>query len=305
MSAESWQFAIETLPERPVQQAGLLLGVRQVTGEILIPVALVLDLATDEFVRVPGLPREPRAGVLCMARDGSQILFLSPGHGEDGALCLHTLATSHQTWYHNPGSEQPQAAALAPDGRQIATLNTGEDPDDDDDNAGLSLINLIDVATQQTRRMWSTSGGWSQESTITWSPDGTFLAATYLNPEEELATVVIEVATGTEIARYDSAQILGSPNSTWRGDHELIYLDNEWQILVADLDTGTERVLGQVLSPPLAVIGDRYIDRAWEAPSGTAGLLSTRLDGEPQPFITIHSSVVIETCDIAMTPSGP
>ena len=248
MPAESWQFAIETLPERPVQQAGVLLSVTHAAGSL----ALVLDLATDEFVRVPGLPRGPRAQALCMARDGSQIIVLSPEHGTDGALCLHTLATGHQTWFHTPTGEQFVAAARAPDGHQIVALCTADDPDNHDDyedSPGLSLINVIDVATHQTRRMWQTSGGCSQESTIAWSPDGTLLAATYFDPEQELASVVINAATGTEIARYPGARILGSPSSTWHDDHDLIYLDTDFQILVADLDARAQLVLGQVDSP--------------------------------------------------------
>ena len=304
MLAESWQFAIETLPERPVRRAGVLLSVTHGVGSL----ALVLDLATDEFVRVPGLPRGPRAQALCISRDGSQIIVLSPEHGTDGALCLHTLATGHQTWFHTPPGEQLVAAALAPDGHQIVALCTADDPDNDDDyedSPGLSLINVIDIATHQTRRMWQTSGGNSQESSIAWSPDGTLLAATYFNPDEDLASVVIKASTGTEIARYPGARILDSTNSTWHGDHDLIYLDADFQILVADLDARAQRVLGQVCSLPLAVINHYYIHHTFDAPSGTAGLLATRFEAEPQPFITIHSSTAIHTCDVANSDVTP
>lgn len=306
MPAKSWQFAIETLPERPVQQAGMLLGVKPYDGKVIEPIALVLDLATDEFVRVPGLAREGAGTVSCLARDGSRLVVLSPAHGDNGALCLHALATGQQTWYPNMEGERIHATALSPHGHQIATLSTGDDPaHPDDEDASAALINLIDITTGQTNRLWWNSGGWSLESTVSWSPDGTLLAATFLDPEDERATVVIEVDTGIEVARYERAMTLSSANGAWRGNHELIYLDEGFRILVANLDTGAERVIRQMGSAPIALIGDRYLEHAPSFGPGTAGLLSTAIrDRESEPFITIHSPVVITTCDIAVDLAG-
>jgi len=304
MSAESWQFAIETLTERPVQRAGLLLGFIQATG----PVTIVLDLATDEFVRVPGLPQEPRSEALCIARDGSQIVVLSPNWGAGGALCLHTLATGHQTWYPNLPGEQTHASALAPDGSQIVTLSTTrddvDDTDDEDDeyedeDFSASVVNLIDLTTGQTQRLWWNAGGWSQESAISWSPDGKFVAATFLDMAEEFVSVVIDVAAGIEIARFDRALIPRGTNGAWQSARELIYTDDDYRIRVANIETGADTIRAQVLTPPIAVIGERYVQQSSTLPPGTGGLVSTRFDGEPNPFITIYSEAIVIIFDIA------
>lgn len=67
--------------------------------------------------------------------------------------------------------------------------------------------------------MGASSGGLSPPSMVNCAPDGTLLAAIFLDPEADVVTVVIEPLRHRN---RPFAAVLTSANGAWRGQHELI-----------------------------------------------------------------------------------
>ncbi len=308
MFDDSYEFAVEALPQRQVPRARLLLGLGLVGEKHVV----VLDADSGEFVRVPGMPRGDDWSLLALAPDGSQLLLLCQrGPRRWDGLCLHTLATGRQQWFDALADGQDYLAALSPDGHSIATLSTDDDPLHPDDLYGLAIVSVIDVATGHRRRLWAGPGSWSAESAVSWSPDGQLVAVTYLQPpneeldrEEECGTVVID-PNGNMIGYYDLADIPSAPNGAWTSDRDLMmYLPdeegNEMRLQIINVREGTRRDLGSPDIVPRAIIGNRLIADRSDGPRGYSRLISMDLDGtHRQPFITIRPHSVILPFDIA------
>lgn len=297
MVQEPWRLTANALPTRPVHRASLLIGMSVAPGE---PALIVLDSSNNEFVRVPDVPNNPFVLPLSLAPDGTSVLFIAPHNGaRQGGLCLHTLATGRQEWFDARAEGQDLDAALSPDGTQIATLTSkhGED----------IVVTLIDLATHSRHLLWSAPGSSCQESTISWSPNGHRIAATYFTPDEEWASVAIDASDGTVLRHYDNAAIIPSANGAWAGDHELLLIDDDINVTLEDLATRSRRNLGAHITIPLAVLGDHLIEHAHDnPPSDPAPLTVTDLNGRAlYTAITIHPPAHLDTFDIAPTALPP
>src|SRR5207248_3840963 len=96
-------------------------------------------------------------------------------------LLLHTMATGASELIAHVHGHHDTCAAFAPDGRTIAALARHEDQ---------AVLCTVDLTTGSRRPLWSRAGAASADPVVTWSPDGRFIAATYLTAEDDFATIV-------------------------------------------------------------------------------------------------------------------
>jgi hypothetical protein len=286
------------LVEQRLERARMILGLVDESG--FAPV--VLDAASGEFVLVPNRPRGPGTAPLALAPDGRTVLLRArredPGYS---GLCQITLATGQRRWFEADSGAIDRRAAMSPDGRTIATVTTDIDPiHPDDPDAGIATVDLIDVATGQRHRHWSTPGGWSQESNVSWSPNGQLVAASYLTMDDQFATIVIDIQTGP-LRHYDRTFILSSSNGVWLNDRELTYINDDFDLVADHLDNGARILTTKAGARAVAVVNEQII---WLAPlpqdAESADLLTTDLDkANPRTLVTVRPPRMIVTFDIA------
>ncbi|GAA3597805.1 hypothetical protein GCM10022419_096430 [Nonomuraea rosea] len=289
----SWEIAFDALASRPVRAARMVLAAQGLDRNAVI----VLDADSDAFVTVPGLPAHLSRETVSLSTDGTVLVFLTPQ--DDGAgpmrVVLHTLATGARREF---ASDDFMRAALAPDGALLAVLadlsNGPGIPGVGDESAGVALI---ETATGARRTLWSAEGYW-EESSISWSPDGRLLAATYLTTDDVLTTVVLDLS-GKELGSYAERVALPGPHSVWASGRELIVYpepDDEGPLIAIDVPTGGERrFTRQGFEAYLAVSGGRVV-----RPSSSPGrFVTTDLnDGDERPFLTVSPAVAIDALDI-------
>ncbi|MEV0310271.1 hypothetical protein [Nonomuraea fuscirosea] len=288
----SWEIA-DAPAARPVRAARMVLAVSGPGGAAVI----VLDADGDTFAAVPGLPAHLAPETVSLSSDGTRLVLTA--RQDDGAgpprVVLHTLATGTRQEFT---SDDYLRAALSPDGTHLAVLADLSDgpgiPGVGDELAG---IELIDTGTGARQRLWQAEGYW-EEASISWSPDGLLLAATYLTLDDVLMTVVLD-RTGKELAAYAERVALPGPHSVWASGHELIVYpepDDESPLILIDVRTGGERrFTRRTFDGYLAVSAGRVV-RPGSAPGQ---LVTTDLDdGDERPFLTIGPAVSIDTLDI-------
>jgi hypothetical protein len=290
----SWDIAFDTLASRPVRAARMVLAVAG-TGRTAV---ILLDADSDAFVTVPGLPGHVAPETISLSSDGTRLVFTA--RQDDGAgpprVVLHTLATGARQEFT---SDDYMRAALSPDGTRLAALadlsNGPGIPGVGDEIAG---IELIETGTGARHPLWSAEGYW-EEASISWSPDGLLLAATYLTLDDVLTTVVLDLS-GKEVGSYPERVALPGPHSVWTSDRELIVYpepDDESPLMAIDVPTGGERrFTRRNFDAYLAISGGRVV-RPGSAPER---LITTDLnDGDERPFLTISPAVSIDALDIA------
>ncbi len=278
-------LTIDALTARPVRRASLLLALRPGPE-----IAVVLRDADDgSFVQVPGLPADPQARLLGLAPAGDRLILLAEHEGRRfGGLCLHTLATGEQRWLSAHVDGQDWLAALSPDGRTMATLATADSED-------IAFVNVVDIASGQRRRLATVPGGYAAESAVSWSPDSRLIAATYLTHQEEDATLVIE-ANGAPVGHFSDAAMLSGSNGTWITAESLACLNSACELTAIDVRRGARRPLAAASPPPLAIVGDRFVQQLPEPPDDAIHFVTLDLDGGDQrPYLTIRPACHLET----------
>lgn len=298
-----YDIDMEALPVRTVRRARLMLGLNRLDEQVVV----VLDADREEIVRPESLP--PGASVQALSADGRHLLL--SGHrrpGEKGGLFLHTLETGQAHWF-GPGSIPGVAWALSPDGTSIAALSLLHDrarPDDAD--ATLARVSVVDMYTGEYCRLWQTPGGWSNETVLSWSPDGQLLAATYFTPDEQIATVVLDTA-GTVVGHYDF-ELLRSPNNAWIADRDMVgywHDGSDWTIARLTVPDGTAHAYAPIRSWATGRLGERLVTTAPSRVDDTVSrLITTNLDStDPQPFITVSPPCNVLPFDtVRQTPPG-
>lgn len=293
----SWEIALDAPAARPVRAARMVLAATGPGGSAVI----VLDADSDTFAAVPGLPAHLAPETVSLSSDGTRLVLTA--RQDDGAgpprVVLHTLATGARQEF---ASDDYLRAALSPDGTRLAVLADLSDgpgiPGVGDELAGIELIaTATGTGTGTRQRIWQAEGYW-EEASISWSPDGLLLAATYLTPDDVLTTVVLD-PTGKELAAYAERVALPGPHSVWASAHELVVYpepDDESPLILIDVRTGGERrFTRRTFDGYLAISAGRVV-----RPGAEPGrIVTTDLDdGDERPFLTIDPAVSIDALDI-------
>ncbi|MFE7486349.1 hypothetical protein [Kitasatospora sp. NPDC057541] len=256
-------------------------------------VLVVSDADTGELVEATGLPRHPAAVPLALSWDGGHVLVRTgPENQPDRDLVLSCLATGRRQLFDAQANGLVYQAALSPDGRSMATV-----ADEDD-----VRVDITDLTTGVRRPLWS-AAGWRSESGVAWSPDGGLVSVSYIDEESDRTdTVVLSVADGSVLTRYDGLGTLGSPNGTWTGERELLLVEEFSEedvppLFLQDVATGAvrrfTRAPGYVGGVP-AVVGDRLVQRL------SAGLFDCALDGtDPHPVLVLPPAHEVGFFDVS------
>jgi len=181
-------------------------------------------------------------------------------------VVLHTLATGARQEFI---ADDTWRAALSPDGKHLGAR----------------------------KPLWSGEGWW-EEASISWSPDGHLLAATYETVDDVLTTVVVDLS-GKPIGVYDewgrsSFAALGL--AVQPGTDRLSRPDDEMPFIAIDVTTGNQhRFTRRDFRGYLAASGGRVV-REGSSPGQFA---TTDLDdGDERPFLAFNPAVAIKTLDI-------
>ncbi|MFF5243861.1 TolB family protein [Streptosporangium sp. NPDC000095] len=269
------EFALDSLPERLVRRAALLI---ETEGDR----SVVLDADRNEFARLPELADGTVVGSL--SHDGTHLILVARSGSGVG---VRALGGGEPRWFDGPDPEyeHDRHATSSPDGTTIAVLSG-----DDGDEPGTAVVSLLDPASGARRRLWSAVGAASWECGLCWSPDGRLLAVTYMIWDDErdddaLSTVVLDPATGQVLASYPIATIAAATYATWANDHELLYrheYDDVNRRFVADPRTGTVWTTPELTGRLWGVVGGRHLHEvaAYEEPTAShSAFYTTNLDG--------------------------
>jgi WD40 repeat protein len=275
--------------ERRIDQAAMLI-VLHVGG----PMPIVQDAATGEFVVAAWRPTRSDDRPLALAPDGRSLLILADyNQRRYGGLCIHSLATDQQRWFDMEADIRVVRAAFSPDGGQIATI-------DIDIASDTVFVDVLDVTGKQRRRLWSTSGGWSSETRISFSPDGRFVAATYLQPDNTVASVVIDTS-GESVRQHNYMGLPVASNGAWLSDGRVVLLnERDMQLVAVSVVEESSEVLCAPDRGPLAIAADRILRIGPWTGSEFVTLVTTDLhDTDEQTFLTIRPPTHIDYADIA------
>ncbi|MGW2540111.1 hypothetical protein ACWC5I_04370 [Kitasatospora sp. NPDC001574] len=292
MTDRSAEFRPGTIDTRPVRRAAFTALVRPPAGTSTL---LVSDADTGELVEVAGLPRRPEPVPLALSWDGTHLLVRTgPKDQPDRDLVLLCLATRERRVFDADADGLVQHAALSPDGRSMATLA---------DENGVR-VGVTDLATGARKPLWSAEG-WRSDGGVAWSPDGTLLAVDFIDEKEDRTdTVVLSVADGSVLARYEGLVILGSSNGVWAGGRELLLVEEFPEetvppLFLHDVTTGSVRRFDQVPSRGggvSAVTAGRLVQHL------PGGLFSCALDrSDPRPVLGLPPTYGVEFFDVSGT----
>ncbi|MGW4892753.1 TolB family protein [Kitasatospora sp. NPDC004240] len=233
MADESWGTTPDSLKERRIGRARFM---AQLTAPDGTGTLVAQDADGGELVRVADVPGGAAARPLALSWDGTRALVRTgPAERPDRDLVLFTLATGERHSHDATAEGGTEFAALSPDGRTLATL-TGDDV----------RVGVLDLATGARRRIWSAPGWATVEASVSWSPDGRLIAATYVSEEDVAATIVLSAEDGAEVAHYEGLLTVASPNGTWSGPRELLLLEEDPEepvapVLLRDVTSGATR----------------------------------------------------------------
>ncbi|WP_328953319.1 hypothetical protein [Kitasatospora purpeofusca] len=251
------------------------------------------DADTGEPVEVAGLPGRPEAVPLALSWDGAHLLVRTgPEDRPDRDLVLLGLGTGERRVFDADVDGLVEQAALSPDGRSMATLA-------DEDGV---RVGVTDLATGARKPLWSAEG-WRSDAGVAWSPDGSLLAVGFIDEEEDRTdTVVLSVADGSVLARYEGLGAPGSPNGVWTGERELLLIEEFSDetvppLFLHDVATGAvrrfDRAPGQV-GGVSAVAAGRLVQRL------PGGLFGCALDGsDPRPVLGLPPTYEVGFFDVS------
>jgi dipeptidyl aminopeptidase/acylaminoacyl peptidase len=286
MNDTPYTIDLDTLPVRPVRCVRVLLDVVDRGQERV----MVLDADTGNWVLPPALQGADRPAAL--APDGTAVVLRRVWPHEP-SLVWYALETDQRRELPRTRRVYDHKAAVSPDGRTVATNSTGPDPGDFD---GVAAVDLVDVGGGQRRRLWQEPGGMVNESAVSFSPDGSMLAVTYNDADDEWATVVVD-RTGSVVQRYPDAYLPLSANSAWTPTGHLLYTDDgNGTVVLADVRGGMRSELGEYRDPPLGMWNDDIVVCLADL---TGLALNDAITGRRHPFLTISRPISIRGFDVA------
>jgi hypothetical protein len=253
----------------------------------------VLDARTGHFVAVNAFPLDRYGRPLSLSPDGRSMLLLGTRHGRQyGGLCLYTFASGDEKWFDTQFRDQIWLAAMSPNRQLIATLFT---------TVTSVGVGVIDVVSGERQILWTTAGGWSAQSAVSWSPDGQLVTCTYATEDEQHATVLIGI-DGFVVGHYDDVCVLGSANGTWLSSGDLVGMDTlQWQLCVMNPTAGTRNAVGEPSMFPSGLLDDRLVVPLGRVEGEPTRFVTTRLDGSDlRSFISAHGDGASYIDGIAM-----
>jgi hypothetical protein len=221
-----YELSPTTLPVRSVPSTDRLLRFGWGHESYLV----VRDPATDSFVSLPAAAAAGNRDALSPAGD-RVLMTRRPDASRQDGFVAYTLASGETHWYEAPGSGEDRAVAMSPVSDVVASIATVRD--------GVA-VDLTQLAGPVRRRLWSSPGGWSAETTIGWSPDGILFSATYLedDEDEDWVSVVLDL-DGTVITRQPATVTLPSANGAWYSNRELFCVDSDARLFIVDVGAGS------------------------------------------------------------------
>ena len=191
-----------------------------------------------------------------------------------------------------PRAGNGHAAALSPAGDAVVTLTTT--------TSGLAAVDLTTLSGPERRRLWSVPGGWTAESTISWAPDGSLIAATYNSEDDEWATVILD-ADGGVVMHLPETITLPGPNGVWLDNRRLLCVDDALDLFLEDVRGFTRTPMAHRGAVPYALVHGELVTRVETTPDGdtiwSRGGWSTHL--------MLSSSASAAFPDCAPRPSRP
>jgi dipeptidyl aminopeptidase/acylaminoacyl peptidase len=302
--APPWDLAVDGLEVRRVARAGLLLQAYEVGRPERT--VIVQDADDGAFARVPYEPSLALTEALALSRDGRRIISLCrelSGAKRD-VLVVRTLADGSETRFAEGADGGDLCAAFSPDGRSLAVLAATEvwAPEGHIEK-NLLIVEILDPATGDRRRLWSGPGLAPAERAISWSPDGRFIAVVHLDPDEQFAVTVLDAGSGRLVRTFTEVEALGASQGAWLADHELVLFPEDFDedrapALILDVVTGASRRVEQSGELPhgCSAIGNgRMI-----GPFPAHGIGTADLDGgNPRLLLTHDPMTQVQVVDIA------
>ncbi|TXR99734.1 hypothetical protein EAO73_27645 [Streptomyces sp. col6] len=189
-------------------------------------------------------------------------------------------------------------AAFAPNGAHLAVLSDGPEGEQ-------VTVSILDLPGGERRRLWTGQGGATPVGMLSWSPDGRFIAAGFENDDEDPVTVILDVESGREVARYELMESLSASQGAWLGDHEhlvvpLIFEGVRPPLLAIDVESGVRRRVNDDVSAPGGVHG--VVGGQILGPFPPNGIGITALDGSGQQLLLTHPPLptlhVVDVADV-------
>ena len=284
------QVDVGSLVDRSLVQADMVLRLVATDGAVRL---VVRDASSGQFAglsvsRTPGgwhpagVVDEAVIAPFALSPDGSRLLLGNPDLGRN-RLSLHTLATGAATILPPGPGDGANAAAFAPDGKRIAMLTS-------DDEAASVVV--LDVDGGRVRELWSAEGGTHAGTVVSWSPDGGFLAVTYLDPDDSDHTVVVD-GDGRLVADVPEMAIVGRSRLCWTSDHDLFVNYEFWgspdvprPVVLVDAATGERREIAQPWGLGVGSFG--ALDGRVLRLEDSRRVVSTAFDGsDPRPVLDV------------------
>lgn len=257
-----WELAEDQLSSRRVERAGVLLQANWQGSPS--QTVFVRDADNGSFSKVPCERAGSTIEAVALSRDGGHLAYFTQSFTRaDRCLYVHTLADGTEVRFDPPSDGEDVHTAFSPDGHTLAVLSATDARGPDDQLVDERLtVSIIDLATGDRRHVWSGPGLAPSERAVGWSPNGSFLAVTHADMDEQPAVTVLDAASARLVNQFTDREILSCPQGAWISDQELVVfpddVDDESPLrptFVVDVVTGAVRVPGEIGNLPYGCWG--------------------------------------------------
>jgi hypothetical protein len=170
--------------------------------------------------------------------------------------------------------------------------------DQGDEETGRCHLDVVDLTTYTSRRLWSADGGANVHlAGVGWSPDGQYLAVSYVMREEDVFAVAVVTVDGALVAHYHGVEPIADTNGIWVSDREIGYCpeyceESGTPLFIANVEDGSSRRFDRLQAPSGGCVGT-INGRLLELSPTRDGRGHRRIDScaydgsDRQPFITL------------------